>query len=81
MTNPFSFRPGRKIIIRVKEPEVEMSIIKRLGKPKFWVSNNDFNAVMEKIYKTASKRALELFNHQSLKETLHPSSQAMNNRE
>ena len=48
---------------------------------KIRVSNNDFNAVMEKIYKTASKRALELFNHQSLKETLHPSSQAMNNRE
>lgn len=61
MNNFFSFRSDKKIIIKVKEPEVEMSIIKRLGKPKFWVSNNDFNMVMEKIYKTASKRAREIY--------------------
>ncbi len=64
MTNPFSFRQDKKIVIRVKGPEVEMSIIKRLGKPKCWVSNNDFNAVMEKIYKTASKGAMQIFYNQ-----------------
>ena len=61
MDNFFSFRSDAKIITAVKEPDVEMSIIKRLGKPKFWVSNSDFNLVMEKIYKTASKRAREIY--------------------
>ena len=63
MDNFFSFRTDAKIIIAVKEPEVEMSIIKRLGKPKFWVSNNDFNLIMEKIYKTASRRAREIYHN------------------
>jgi len=57
MDNFFTFRTGNKIIIKVKDPEVDMSIIRRLGKPKFWVSNNDFNATMEKIYKSASQNA------------------------
>ena len=61
MDNFFSFRSDAKIVIAVKEPEVEMSIIKRIGKPKFWVSNNDFNLIMEKIYKTASRRAMEIY--------------------
>ncbi len=61
MKNFFSFSSDEKIVIKVEEPEVEMSIIKRLGIPKFWVSNNDFNAVMEKIYKSASKRSREIF--------------------
>lgn len=61
MDNFFSFRTNAKLNIKVKEPEVEMSIIQRLGKPKFWVSNNDFNAVMGKIYKTASKKAREIY--------------------
>ena len=61
MDNFFSFSSDAKIITAVKEPEVEMSTIKRLGKPKFWVSNSDFNLVMEKIYKTASKRAREIY--------------------
>ncbi|MFH1637213.1 MAG: hypothetical protein ABIB71_02190 [Candidatus Woesearchaeota archaeon] len=55
MNNFFSFRSDTKLTIKVKEPEVEMSIIKRLGKPKFWVSNNDFNFVMERMYKISSK--------------------------
>ena len=63
MDNFFSFRSDAKIVIAVKEPEVEMSIIKRLGKPKFWVSSNDFNLIMEKIYKTASRRAREIYNN------------------
>lgn len=57
----FSNRTDNKIIIVVKNPEVDMSIIKRLGKPKFWVSNNDFNEIMEKIYKNASKNAKEMY--------------------
>lgn len=61
INNFFSFRSDKKIAPKVIEPEVEMSIIKRLGKPKFWVSNNDFNLVMEKIYKTASKKAMEIY--------------------
>ena len=61
MTNFFSFRSDKKIVTKVREPEVELSIIKRLGKPKFWVSNNDFNMVMEKIYKTASKKAIDIY--------------------
>lgn len=61
MNNFFTFQSDKKIITQVKEPEVEMSIIKRLGKPKFWVSNNDFDLVMEKIYKTSSKKAVEIY--------------------
>lgn len=61
MNNFFSFRSDKRVAVRVKEPEVEMSIIRRLGKPKFWVSNNDFNEVMEKIYKAASKKAREAY--------------------
>ena len=61
MDNFFRFRNENKIIIRVKAPEVDMGIIKRLGKPKFWVSNNDFNEIMEKIYKIASKNAKEKY--------------------
>lgn len=61
MDNFFSFRNENKIIIKVKAPEVEMGIIKRLGKPKFWVSNNDFNESMERIYKTASKNAKGMY--------------------
>ncbi|MEK6864551.1 MAG: hypothetical protein AABX27_04610 [Nanoarchaeota archaeon] len=61
MKDFFSFNSDAKIVITVREPEVEMSILRRLGKPKFWVSNNDFNIVMEKIYKTASKNAMAIF--------------------
>jgi len=68
MNNFFSFRSDKKIVVRVKEPEVEMSIIRRLGKPKFWVSNNDFNEVMEKIYKTASKQAREAYLKRALRQ-------------
>ncbi len=61
MNNSFSFRTDTKLIIKVKDPDVEMSIIRRLGKPKFWISNNDFNKIMENIYKTASKNAKEMY--------------------
>ncbi|MFH1439076.1 MAG: hypothetical protein ABIG89_00800 [Candidatus Woesearchaeota archaeon] len=55
----YEFKPEKKANIKIKEPEVEFSIIKRLGKPKFWVSENDFDKLMEKIYKIASKNAKE----------------------
>ena len=61
MDDYFNFRTDAKLNIKIKEPEVEMSIIKRLGKPKFWVSNNNFDEVMEKIYQTASKKAREIY--------------------
>ncbi|MBU2638130.1 MAG: hypothetical protein KJ955_04100 [Nanoarchaeota archaeon] len=61
MKDFFSFNSDAKIAITVREPEVEMSILRRLGKPKFWVSNNDFNLVMEKLYKAASKNAMAIF--------------------
>jgi len=61
MTDFYSFRKTSTPVIRIEEPEVELSIIKRLGKPKFWVSENDFDIIMGKIYKTASKRARELY--------------------
>ena len=59
MESFFNSRSKKKIIIRVTPPDVETSILKRLGKPKFWVSNNDFYETMGKIYKRASKAALE----------------------
>ncbi len=61
MSNFFSFRTDARLSIMVREPEVEISIIKRLGKPKFWVSNNDFSTVMEKIYKTVSANARKIY--------------------
>jgi len=51
MESFFNSRSKKKIIIRVNPPDVESSILKRLGKPKFWVSNNDFYETMGKIYK------------------------------
>ena len=48
------------MVVKISEPEVELSIIKRLGKPKFWVSNNDFYEAMGKIYGAASRKALEI---------------------
>ncbi len=68
MDNLFSFRSNERMVITIKNPEVELGIIKRVGKPKFWVSNNDFNSVMEKIYTTASKRAREIY-YNSLKKS------------
>jgi len=59
--NFYNYRTKEKIAITIKDPEVEMSIINRLGKPKFWVSNNDFTITMNKIYKTASKNAQQKF--------------------
>lgn len=62
MKDSFSCQSDKKIIIKVRGPQVEMSIINRLGKPKFWVSDNDFFEVMKKIYGTASRRAREIYN-------------------
>ena len=60
MSNFLSFRPDVEIPITVTPPEVELSIIKRLGKPKFYVSNNDFFEVMQKIYKNSSMKAISV---------------------
>ncbi|MFH0874597.1 MAG: hypothetical protein V1859_01575 [archaeon] len=60
MKNFYSFRTKANIHIAIQQPEVEMSVIKRLGKPKFYVSNNDFDEIMGKMYKTASKKALDI---------------------
>ncbi len=64
MANFFNFSSKPKVLIRVIPPEVEMSIIKRLGKPKFWTSTMDFNQIMGKIYNKASVAALENYYHQ-----------------
>ena len=61
MNNFFNFRNQNKINIKITEPEIELSIIKRLGKPKFWISNNNFNKIMETIYSNASKKAREKY--------------------
>lgn len=63
MSNFFNFRTDARLSITVRAPEIEMSIIKRLGKPKFWVSNNDFSTVMEKIYKTVSANARKIYHN------------------
>ena len=55
----YEFNPEKNANIKIKKHEIELSIIKRLGRPKFWVSENDFEKVMEKIYKKASKAARE----------------------
>ena len=68
MDNFFNFKTEKKIIITVRQPDVEMSIIKRLGKPKFWVSNNDFFETVEKIYTKASSKALQQYSQQSSNE-------------
>lgn len=59
MENFFQFRTDKKINIRIECPETDLIIIKRLGKPKFWVSNNDFDEIMGKIYRTSSRKARE----------------------
>ena len=61
MENFFQFRTDKKIHIRIRPPDTELIIIKRLGKPKFWVSNNDFLEIMDKIYAISSGKARETF--------------------
>lgn len=61
MENFFQFRTDKKIQIRIEPPDTELIIIKRLGKPKFWVSNNDFYEIMGKIYNLSSRKARETF--------------------
>jgi uncharacterized Zn finger protein len=54
--SPYEFKKlDRKIVLTI--PDIDMSLIKRLGKPKFWISLNDFDKSMELIYKSASKYA------------------------
>ena len=67
MANFFNFSSKPKVLIRVIPPEVEMCIIKRLGKPKFWISSLDFNETMAKIYRKASSAALEDYYRQKSK--------------
>ena len=59
--NFFQFRTDKKINIRIEPPDTDLIIIKRLGKPKFWISNNDFYEVMGEIYKTSSIKTREKF--------------------
>ena len=67
MANFFNFSSKPKVLIRVVPPEVEMSIIKRLGRPKFWISSRDFNETMARIYHKASLAALEDYYRQKSK--------------
>lgn len=64
MDNFFNFQTKKKLFITVRQPDVEMSIIMRLGKPKFWISNSDFFETIEKMYKKASSSALEHYYRQ-----------------
>jgi len=61
MENFFQFRTDKKIQIRIEHPDTDLIIIKRLGKPKFWVSNNDFYETMGRIYTQSSRKAREVF--------------------
>ena len=70
MDNFFNFKTGKKTIISVRQPDIEMSIIKRLGKPKFWISNNDFFETVEKIYTNAYSNALEHYSEQTSNEDI-----------
>lgn len=64
MDSFFNFKSEKKIVISVRQPDVEMSIIKRLGKPKFWISSSDFFETAEKIYTKASSNALQYYSQQ-----------------
>lgn len=68
MDNFFNFKTKKKILITVRQPDIEMSIVKRLGKPKFWVSNNDFFETAGKIYTKASSTALQHYSQQTSNE-------------
>lgn len=61
MNSFFNNNTNKKLCINISPPDVEMSIIKRLKKPKFWISNNDFYELMGKLYKVTSSRALEQY--------------------
>ena len=68
MDNFFDFKTKKNILITVRQPEVEMSIVKRLGKPKFWISNSDFFEIVGKIYTKASSTALKHYSEQTSNE-------------
>jgi hypothetical protein len=61
MPNFFNFASDKRMILRVIPPDVEACILKRLGKPRLWVSNSDFCEIMERIYKKASVSAFESY--------------------
>lgn len=69
MNNFFNFQSKKRGFICVKPLDAQMSIIKRLGKPRFWVSQSDFFEIMDKIYKTASESALKYYGTQKPKST------------
>lgn len=46
--------------VSIQPPEVEMAVLKRLGKPPFWRDPADFNQLMTQIYENAKGRAMEL---------------------
>ncbi len=68
MDNFFNFKTKKKILVTVRQPDVEMSIVTRLGKPKFWISNSDFFETMEKMYTKASSSALQHYSQQTTNE-------------
>jgi uncharacterized Zn finger protein len=45
--------------VNISRPDVPAAIIKRLGKPQFWDSKEDFNKKMEKYYEEVSRKAVE----------------------
>ncbi|VVB84633.1 SWIM zinc finger [uncultured archaeon] len=45
--------------VNISRPDVSAAIIKRLGKPEFWDSKEDFNKKMEKYYEKISRKAIE----------------------
>ncbi|CAJ35101.1 SWIM zinc finger family protein [Methanocella arvoryzae] len=44
----------------IAPPEVNAAIMKRLGTPTFWVSNEDFGKLMSKVYAEISRRAADV---------------------
>lgn len=48
------------IQIKISEPEVEMELIKQLGKPDFWESKHDFLKLMSRCYSKIKNKCLEL---------------------
>ncbi|WP_424357106.1 SWIM zinc finger family protein [Methanocella sp. MCL-LM] len=48
------------VSFEISPPEVNAAIIKRLGTPTFWVSNEDFGSLMSKLYAEISRRAADV---------------------
>ncbi|MBI2841756.1 MAG: SWIM zinc finger family protein [Acidobacteria bacterium] len=46
--------------VTIQAPEVDIAVLKRLGKPAFWKDPADFTKLMSEIYEMTTRRALEL---------------------